>query len=261
MDYLKEYLEAWSSRVKSPVVGSIILSYVIFNWKAFYYLLFAETSAAVRIRFFDLNTRGWDSFIFPVVIGVVLAVGLPWINLLGSLLALKPMQRSRDLQINESIRVKAQRLSAEADLSEQQSRRERAKIEQERNLQIAESVGGESLRNEITASRNEIQREMVSIDPAVESAVASLDDFSRQLVIILGDADLGLNRTQIEESEAIIGAMRREAPEYSPTRFRMKLDEALGNLSNHSLVVGGNPWWLSAIGYRVYDQVRKDLPR
>lgn len=41
-NWIKELLSSADARIKTPVIGSIVLVFLLFNWREVYFLLFSE---------------------------------------------------------------------------------------------------------------------------------------------------------------------------------------------------------------------------
>ena len=80
---ISSILDALQYRIKCPFFGSFCFSFFGFNWRELFYLLFNKTATIPeRIGYFDSNT-GWLSLFFcPLAAGAVLAVAMPWVNLI-----------------------------------------------------------------------------------------------------------------------------------------------------------------------------------
>lgn len=100
MDGLKELVEAFSARIKSPIVGSIVLAFVIVNWKPLFFLLFSGEPAVAKFAFYDGNTTGCSRYLYPVGIGLAFALILPWVNFWGAKAIKLPVVWHRNMQLD-----------------------------------------------------------------------------------------------------------------------------------------------------------------
>lgn len=94
IDSVKEFAEAFTSRIRSPVFGSIFLALAVWNWRALALLLFSEHLVEKRIETFQ-NGLSFGDFIFPVIVGIVYALLSPWVTLAASIGISKPVNISR----------------------------------------------------------------------------------------------------------------------------------------------------------------------
>ncbi|MEO0382935.1 MAG: hypothetical protein AAF234_05210 [Pseudomonadota bacterium] len=105
MDSIKDLFEAFAQRIRSPVIGYILLMAVLFNWKAFFFLFFSGDPAIDKFAFFDDNTNGWSLLGLPLIAGILAALLTPWVNWAGQVAVQKPMmmQRTRNAQAAHEI--------------------------------------------------------------------------------------------------------------------------------------------------------------
>jgi len=77
MDALVKIFDEFRSRIRSPIWGTIVLYAILLNWKAFYFLLFADVSVPEKFSFWDENvTHEWLIY-YPLALGVVSVVTVP----------------------------------------------------------------------------------------------------------------------------------------------------------------------------------------
>jgi hypothetical protein len=157
-EYFKQIVDAWGDRLRSPVLGSILIFFVATNWQSLFYLFFADKPVRARLLYFDANTDGWSLYVIPVIGGVILAIAVPWISLVGAFLAKFPRAILHEVQSSEALNrrivehgLKADEEEAKASLEEV---RERRKIDAAKRLNEAESVS-ELLKSEIETERKE----------------------------------------------------------------------------------------------------------
>lgn len=101
MTTITEIFESFNNRVKSPVFGSFLFSFVAFNWRPLYYLFFAkDVTAEARFVFFEANTSWLTLLIGPMIIGMVMAIALPWVNYLAAWIIRSPIQKRRLIEIS-----------------------------------------------------------------------------------------------------------------------------------------------------------------
>ncbi len=100
MEILKEIYESTSQRIRSPFIGYIAISFIILNWKALFFLFFAEASVLERFEFFDQTTDNSSRILAPICLGVLLALLSPYLANLGSWWAQHPVSKKRLREIN-----------------------------------------------------------------------------------------------------------------------------------------------------------------
>ncbi len=97
----KDSYAEYSDRIRSPLFGAIVISFLIFNWRPLWFLIFADEKVIQKFEFFDSATSAWTLYTGPIVIGLVAAVGLPWIKLLGSWIASEPVMLLKSHQAQQ----------------------------------------------------------------------------------------------------------------------------------------------------------------
>lgn len=95
MDIIKDIYEAWGARIKSNVFGSIILAFIAVNWKVLYFIVFADVRVETKFNYFDVNTGLFSLIVFPVAIGLVLALFLPFANQFAHRLVTIPIDKMK----------------------------------------------------------------------------------------------------------------------------------------------------------------------
>jgi len=89
-DFLKELNDTAKERIKNPVMGAFICSFLVCNWQAFFILFFSDMSIEERIEF--MNTK-WK-VLLPIIISIGYTLLIPLI-MIGLDYALMPMKRKR----------------------------------------------------------------------------------------------------------------------------------------------------------------------
>lgn len=155
MDFLKEAYEAWSQRVKTPLVGSIVIAFFGWNWKPIWYLFASDESAAMRLRFFEMNTNWQTLFAGPSISGAILALVVPWLAFGGAYFTVKPFAHLKKLQQKMITDQRVHRYEEEGreEEAKERLRSKRAdnalqKLEQ---VKQAEAMGDEELAESIKA--------------------------------------------------------------------------------------------------------------
>jgi len=85
METIKEFFQniydSSTERIKSPLVGSFIISFLIFNWRVFAILFYSEWPVHCRIEWIEGNYCSWSNFLIPIGIALFYIIALPYINL------------------------------------------------------------------------------------------------------------------------------------------------------------------------------------
>ena len=116
MDFLKEYVDGLLTRIRSPIIASISISFALFNWKAIYFLLFAEVPALERLAYVEKHTSSLTAIVAPIFLGIVIALIIPYINWFSARAISIPIRRHRLLQVTEAEEVKRKKIELEIAL-------------------------------------------------------------------------------------------------------------------------------------------------
>lgn len=116
VDVLKDISEAMSQRIRSPFLGSILLVFAALNWKPIWYLLFADKPVFAKFLYIEANTDPNVLYFWPVVGGIILAIAMPWITLVGAYVAAKPRQHLNEFQLDAIHSEKMSDLKRSAEL-------------------------------------------------------------------------------------------------------------------------------------------------
>ena len=100
MEILKEIYESASQRIRSPFAGYIVVSFLCVNWKALFFLTFADAPITERFEFFDQITNPTTLYFAPISIGFLLTLLSPYLANAGSWWAQYPVSRKRLREIN-----------------------------------------------------------------------------------------------------------------------------------------------------------------
>ena len=160
-DWFKEILSAADSRIRSPIIGSVILFFAVFNWRPIFYLLFSEQSVAIRLRFFEMNTNWYNLYLWPGIVGILAAVIAPWIKLIGAFLVANPVRRLRNMQQDEDLKRRIylmnQSTEEEDATSKLEEAKERRKIEAAKRLEEVSKISNLDTRRKLEGDIRDIR--------------------------------------------------------------------------------------------------------
>ena len=158
-DFMKNVFDAWGERIRSPIIGSVLLAHLSFNWSSYFYLFFAETDAPKRIAYFQDNTTLWTLFVYPGITGLIIAFVIPYVTWFGAILSRTPKRWLSDVQEDEASKKRIRKLKAETAELEERKKHELAKrryaaelqaeaekdiIDFNKRLKMAEDVSSET---------------------------------------------------------------------------------------------------------------------
>lgn len=272
-DLFEQWVEAWSERIRSPVMGSLAIAFIVSNWKPLFFLLFAEAPVWLRIQYFEHHTDANSLVWYPLVAGAIAAFLIPWITLGGAWVARLPKFLLHRLQQDEGtrreiegFRISAERESAKAEFEDQRARR-KAQRENEiiaagRRLKEAEEVSEET--KETLKTEREIlggrERELIP-DELKGNGLRSI--VLRNIIETLGSADRKVRKEELLLS--IARGQRSSGFDKQLTNQRREVEvlSALDWLENSDLVsrtqkslVDQPTFTLTANGFEILDALR-----
>lgn len=282
MDFVKDIYEAWGARIKSNVFGSIAIAFILVNWKVLYFLVFADVRVETKFSYFDVNTDWVSLYFLPFLIGLLLAVGLPFINDLAHRIISDPISRvrARDdeyaherlkkknifmLERNQAIKIQENFLI------------ERAQRDQEIE-KIDDEEAREHLKEQIEEVRTQVDEAKIDKTSDVSAIKNVLKDEEVEALITLqarplkGTDETNPFRELTEEDKKNFVARLSSALKVpvSERRAKVQFNDAVVNLVSRRLVTkatqinyrGPNSysWELTAEGYRVYDKAKSQRP-
>lgn len=288
-DLFEQWVEAWSERIRSPVLGSLAIAFVVSNWKPLFFLLFAEAPVWLRIRYFEHHTDANSLIWYPLIVGVVAAFLIPWVTLGGAWVARFPKFLLHRLQQNEGtrreieqLRIEAEREAARTKSEEERAKREAAEarraadreaeiIAAGKRLKEAETVGEET-KEELEADRR-AQQASIQVNTSQEarpntSTLPSqfLGDgisshMMRAIILVLGHAESALEKEEVIEHAINELVLMETFPEITRRRAAVEFNAAFDDLRQMEMLesdrrsVGSSilVYGLTKNGYQVFD--------
>lgn len=118
---LKELFVSWFSdnkvKITSPVLGTFIGAWVIFNWKNFLLLFWGEGKLEERLAVFDaaLSFSNCNMWLWPLLVALVYAFGLPYLNVASH----KLRKHAEEWRYNEVVDIDIVKTQKKAALNEE----------------------------------------------------------------------------------------------------------------------------------------------
>ncbi len=160
-ELLKDMFESWGERLRSPILGPIALSFLLINWQAIFFVLFANVPVFTRLNYFDANTSFMTFVWQPLALGLTLAFLSPWLKFAGAVVAKKPSKLLNQLQNDQA---RAHRIREYEKMAEEEDAKalyeaaaEQRKIEAAERLEEAKNVGDGTVGKEILQERNALE--------------------------------------------------------------------------------------------------------
>ncbi|WP_289659477.1 hypothetical protein [Flavobacterium panacagri] len=99
--FFQSIIESYQDRMKSPVVGSFVLSFVIYNWKMFAILFFADWTIQCKIEWINERYFTDEQILWPLGMAFFYVVLLPYVNIILDFIlrtSARMQQQKEDLQ-------------------------------------------------------------------------------------------------------------------------------------------------------------------
>ena len=79
VDLLKDFIDTSKERLKNPITGAFIWSFVIFNWQLFLELFFSKMAIEDRMFIIEQEYVNKWTILFPIIMAFVYTIGLPFL--------------------------------------------------------------------------------------------------------------------------------------------------------------------------------------
>lgn len=96
---MKDIWDAVSARVKTPYFGYAVLAFIALNWRGLFLLSVTSGTPQDRLWAFDDVTSHYTLFLFPLLIGTIVAFITPWLQFAFGFLSRKPLGMIDDLNL------------------------------------------------------------------------------------------------------------------------------------------------------------------
>ncbi|SCZ63962.1 hypothetical protein SAMN04488118_105161 [Epibacterium ulvae] len=264
MEVVKDIFDAFSERLRSPFLGSILLAFAFWNWQVLWFMLFADVPVADRIAYFDAHTDGWQLYLYPILSGVAFAVFMPWLRYAGAEIAKHPNARLKQLQSDEArerriahiqasiaeeeaksdlkvaqfkmaLAEEEARIAFDAAVAETKAHREQELIEDKKRLDEAREVGVEEELQETRKKAENLKDEAADKDLAIQAEKIGELPFAVLMLRLAADTDDG--ELTHKNGSLIITQNHTYRKELVASDFRQKTDlqEAFNQLAAMSL--------------------------
>lgn len=81
-EFFKELNDTAKERLKTPITGAFLFSFLVYNWRPIFLLLFSEASIEDKIVVINHEYCNLWSVIFPLVFAFVYTIGVPMLTVL-----------------------------------------------------------------------------------------------------------------------------------------------------------------------------------
>jgi len=273
LDFIKDSTEAWLARIRSPILGSIGLAFVAFNWRPLWYLVFAEQPVSIKFRFFEMNTSTVSLYVAPILFGLFFAVLTPWIKLVGAQVAISPVKALRKMEFDQSHDQKIYRLNRQAEVAKVQAATSQAERSASEDVAAASQAALEASRAATEADEAKAEAEKVrdrrNQDSATQSDEivlrelhSSLDMKDLFLLELLAGMDAKINPNDLSQEvrRFLLGKLELAIPNINGIRLEAELKDAFERFHKLSIAErdGRGGWSLTSRGFAMIDYLKKE---
>ena len=78
-DLIKDFIDTSRERIKTPITGSFMLAFLIYNWRPIFLLAFSDAKIEDKIIVINHQYCTWDAILLPLVIAIVYVAGVQYI--------------------------------------------------------------------------------------------------------------------------------------------------------------------------------------
>jgi hypothetical protein len=162
-EILKSFFEVSKERMKNPLIGTFMITWVLINWKPIFIALLSKKTIVERIDFIELNYSSIYSYLtIPLAIALFYVIVLPYLMWgIDELMQKATTGRKKNLtkQIIIDYKGKQQIAIEESELEDKKAGyRDKADF----NKQI------EQLRNQLDERDNELKRQTIELKEIAE---------------------------------------------------------------------------------------------
>lgn len=198
-DLIKNLLDSSKERLKTPIVGSFILSFLFYNWRVLALLFFSKATIEDRIIVINHEYLGFLAYFWPFIIALGYSLGVPylmkWIDQI--LVGVKEVRRQHIYNAKDStLRLKIKLADKELELQDKISRN---KDKQELLDKISEMESDKSKilmeLDEVAERSAEYQRNILDLNSELNNFVNLSIKDSYEIMTNLSDKTLSTLKT------------------------------------------------------------------
>ena len=103
-DLIQNIIDSTKDRIKNPIVGAFICSFVVYNWRPFFLLMFSNMKMEEKIVIINNEYCSLSSFIYPFIFAIIYTLIVPFIMIyIDAILIYAKKQRVENIYKNKSI--------------------------------------------------------------------------------------------------------------------------------------------------------------
>ncbi|MCM0666598.1 hypothetical protein [Flavobacterium tyrosinilyticum] len=259
-DLLKELNETAKERIKNPIIGAFVCSFLICNWQAIFILFWSDMSIEEKIEF--INTK-WKISL-PIIFSLGYTLAIPLIMILMDY-ALMPMKRKRIANIykNKGFTTDQKIVHAEKEFqlksAESGNKDRQALLDQIKNLEESKAKIEETNSFIISNLNEKLEEVNKSFGESIEQKNLKISDLLNNYDIARNDfakyKTLFAIMANLDQYE--VDAIKQLGSDLISLISTTKIDEdSLRALKRMGLVVEkGTTYELTSLGKQMYSAI------
>lgn len=103
-ELFNSFLQSSKERIKNPIIGAFLISFIVFNWKPIFIVLFASQSIQEKINQVEESYSTYFSNLWlPLIFALFYVLGLPYIMLLFDKISKKALEGRKKNILNQQL--------------------------------------------------------------------------------------------------------------------------------------------------------------
>ncbi|WP_345984489.1 hypothetical protein WCX49_07565 [Sulfurimonas sp. HSL-1656] len=230
---MDEFVDAVTSRFKSPYFGYALLAFFALNWRGIFLLTVTDASPQDRLAAFDSVTDIYTLLILPLLTGAAVAASSHWVRFVFGLIARKPLELIDNMHLETEHKKTIRQTELEQSRTELFALKEKELIDRaKRDVEVAE-ISDKSLKQKLSAEIESLRRERDELSKKTHEIQLSKE--AHELLKAAASNKNGtimkpqtINKRSIQAGGLIFGSESQ--------RDFVKYEAALDELVNHDLV-------------------------
>jgi hypothetical protein len=220
-ELINTFLDTTKERIKNPFIGAFIFSFIAFNWKPIFIIVFASKSIQEKINLVETKYTGLIYNLWlPIIFAIFYVLVLPYVMWFFDNISSKAVEGRKKNIVKQQLFD----LKSKQELAEQESKLEDIRASYRETADLNQKI--EILKNQINERDNTIEIIQVELETAQ-------NDQKRLQNFLVKQNDSSLSESQN------IGARAKDWPKRKPTPHQSDKDlDFMGQLPD--LVIGKN---------------------
>lgn len=181
---MNDVKDAVIDRIKSPYIGYMLFAFVSLNWKAFFILYSLEGNPVYRLAVFNHCTDIYSLLVYPMLIGIGIAILSPWIKWAFTKISETPFVGLKISEARSANRILIAKLNIEKIYNEHQNTMEQQALTEAKLIQELETITDPEARDKVSsqihAIRDIIDRDKSETIARIKSSISFKDLLSSE---------------------------------------------------------------------------------